>query len=43
MAELTAIAFSNAFRVMMSDGLRSSHTISTMRRPVSYAIWARSR
>ncbi len=28
-------AFSIASRVMMSDGFRSSHTMSTMRRPVS--------
>jgi hypothetical protein len=29
------IAFSNALRVKMSDGFRSSHTISTMRFPVA--------
>ena len=29
------IAFSNALRVRMSDGFRSSHTMSTMRLPVS--------
>ena len=29
------IAFSNALRVMMSDGFKSSHTMSTMRLPVS--------
>ena len=34
-ALLTRIAFSSACRVMMSEGLRSSHTMSTMRRPVS--------
>ena len=34
-AELTTMAFSNALRVMMSDGFRSSITISTMRLPVS--------
>ena len=33
-AELTTMAFSKASRVMMSDGFRSSLTISTMRRPV---------
>ena len=33
-AEFTTIAFSNASRVKMSDGLRSSATISTIRRPV---------
>jgi hypothetical protein len=33
-AELTTMAFSNASRVRMSDGLRSSATISTIRRPV---------
>ena len=31
----TAIAFSNAGRVWMRAGVRSSHTISTMRRPDS--------
>ena len=35
MAELTTMAFSMASRVMMSEGFRSSHTISTARRPVS--------
>ena len=35
MAELTTIAFSKASRVMMSEGLRSSSTMATMRRPVS--------
>ncbi len=35
MALLTTMAFSNASRVMMSEGFRSSHTMSTMRRPVS--------
>ncbi len=34
-ALLTTMAFSNASRVRMSEGFRSSHTISTMRRPVS--------
>ncbi len=36
------MAFSNAARVRIFDGVRSSHTISTMRLPVSYAISARS-
>ena len=35
MAELTTMAFSMASRVMMSEGFRSSHTISTARLPVS--------
>ena len=34
-AELTTMAFSNASRVMIFGGRRSSHTISTMRLPVS--------
>src|ERR1700722_7704867 len=34
MALLTTILFSNASRVKMSDGFRSSHTISTIRWPV---------
>ena len=34
-AELTTMQFSNALRVRMSEGFRSSHTISTMRLPVS--------
>ena len=34
-AEQATIAFSNAARVRMSEGLRSSRTISTTRRPVS--------
>ena len=34
-ALLTTIVFSNASRVRMSEGFRSSHTMSTMRRPVS--------
>jgi hypothetical protein len=34
-AELTTMAFRKASRVRMSDGFRSSATISTMRRPVS--------
>ena len=42
-AELTLIAFRNAARVMMSDGFRSSCTMSTIRRPVRQAISARSR
>ena len=42
-AELTTIAFSNAARVSTCDGFRSSHTISTMRFPVRYAISWRSR
>ena len=43
MAEATTMAFSNASRVMIFDGFKSSRTISTMRRPVAYAIWPRSR
>ncbi len=43
MAEQTAIMFSKASRVMMSDGFRSSRTMSTMRLPVRYATWPRSR
>ena len=35
MAELTTMAFSKASRVMMSEGRRFSHTISTIRLPVS--------
>ena len=35
MALLTTMTFSSASRVMMSDGFRSSHTISTIRLPVS--------
>ena len=42
-AELTRIALMNAARVMMSDGLRSSCTISTARMPVRQAISCRSR
>ncbi len=42
MAEQTAMRFSNASRVMMSDGFRSSRTMSTMRLPDRYAIWPRS-
>jgi hypothetical protein len=34
-AEHATMAFSKASRVRISDGLRSSHTISTARRPVS--------
>jgi hypothetical protein len=37
------MTFSNASRVMMSDGVRPSSTISTIRRPVRYAMRARSR
>ena len=33
-AELTRIALTKAPRVMMSDGFRSSRTMSTMRLPV---------
>ena len=33
-AEFTTMAFSNASRVMICDGFRSSRTISTMRLPV---------
>ena len=43
MAVLTTMAFSNASRVRMSDGFRSSSTICTMRLPVSKAIPIRSR
>ena len=43
MAELITIVFSKASRVMMSEGRKSDQTISTMRRPVSYAICPRSR
>ena len=35
LALLTMIAFSSALRVRMSEGFRSSHTISTIRLPVS--------
>ena len=38
MAPLQRIAFSNAARVMMSDGFRSSLTIWTIRRPVICAM-----
>src|SRR5438045_4217971 len=41
-AELTTMTFSNASRVMILEGRRSSHTMSTMRLPVRYAICARS-
>ena len=34
----TVIAFSKAFRVWILFGVRSSHTISTMRRPHSEAM-----
>ncbi len=34
-AELATMQFSNALRVRMSDGFRSSQTIPTMRVPVS--------
>ena len=34
-AELTTITFSKASRVMIFEGRRSSHTISTMRLPDS--------
>ena len=34
-AEFAMMVFSNASRVRMSEGFRSSHTISTARRPVS--------
>ena len=37
MAALTLMAFSNAARVRIFDSVRSSCTISTMRRPVSCA------
>ena len=42
MAEFTTMAFSNAFLVRMRAGVKSSRTIPTMRRPVSYAILPRS-
>ena len=41
-AEHAMMVFSNALRVRMSDGFKSSCTISTARMPVSYAIWPRS-
>ena len=34
-AAAAKIAFSNAFRVRIWEGFRSSHTISTARRPVA--------
>ena len=34
-AELTTMQFSKALRVRMSDGFKSSQTMSTMRMPVS--------
>ena len=43
MAVFTTIAFSNASRVKIFDGRKSSCTIATLRRPVSYAICMRSR
>ena len=42
-AELTLIALRKAPRVMMSEGFRSSRTMSTMRMPVRQAISWRSR
>src|SRR5689334_1951301 len=42
-APATATAFSNASRVMMSDGLRFSSIICTIRLPVSKANQPRSR
>jgi hypothetical protein len=42
-AEQTAIAFSNAARVITCDGRKSSDTSSTLRFPVAYAISCRSR
>ena len=42
-AVLTTMAFSKASRVRMSDGFRSSSTICTIRLPVSYAMFIRSR
>ena len=42
-AALVRIAFSNASRVRMSDGFRSSFTICTIRRPVRCAITRRRR
>src|SRR5882672_6699159 len=41
-AELTTMTFSKASRVMTFDGRRSSHTIATMRLPLSYALTERS-
>ena len=41
MAMSVRIAFSNASRVRMRDGVRSSRTISTMRRPLFSANWYR--
>ncbi len=41
MAPLTRMAFSKASRVSTSDGLRSSLTICTIRRPVTCAITRR--
>ena len=41
-AELTTIAFSNAFLVITCDGVKSSFTNSTIRKPVLYAICPRS-
>src|SRR5580700_10194825 len=38
MAMSTVMAFSNAARVMMRDGRKSSRTISTMRRPLISAM-----
>ena len=42
-AVLTTMAFSNASRVRIRDGRRSSCTISTTRRPVRWLICSRSR
>ncbi len=42
-AVLTAMAFSKAWRVMIFEGVRSSFTMSTMRRPVHVGHLARSR
>ena len=42
-AELTRIALWNASLVRMSEGFRSSATISAMRLPVRYATSCRSR
>src|SRR5262249_53369747 len=42
-AEQATMVFSNALRVRMSEGLRSSCTMATIRSPVTWAICARSR
>ncbi len=42
MAEFTTIAFSKASLVIIAEGVKSSLTISTILRPVLYAICPRS-